>query len=98
MCTVVMKDKTMMALAKSGDIKVQKLLEFREWIVEESKKPENRYLRKDGKNGRLKKEFRMLLLNRLLRLQDSINSYLISRNEIDICMKLLESDKYGEYK
>ena len=98
MCTVVMKDKTMMALAKSGDVKVQKLLEFREWIVEESKKPENRYLRKDGKNGRLKKEFRMLLLNRLLRLQDSINSYLISRNEIDICMKLLESDKYGEYK
>lgn len=98
MCTVVKKDKTMMALAKSGDVKVQKLLEFREWIVEESKKPENRYFRKDGRKGRLKKEFRMLLLNRLLRLQDSINSCLISRNEIDICMKLLESDRYGEYK
>lgn len=98
MCTVVMKDKTMMALAKSGDVKVQKLLEFREWIVEESKKPENRYFRKDGKKGRLKKEFRMLLLDRLFRLQNSINSYLISRDEIDLCKKLLKSDKYGEYK
>jgi len=48
MCTVVMEDKTMIALAKSGDVKVQKLLEFREWIVEESKKAENRYFRKDG--------------------------------------------------
>lgn len=98
MCTVVMKDRTMMALAKSGDVKIQKLLEFREWIVEESKKPENRYFRKDGKKGRLKKEFRMLLLNKLLRLQDSINYDLISKNEIDYCEKLLESDLYGEYK
>ncbi len=98
MCTVVMKDRTMMALAKSGDINVQKLLEFREWIVEESKKPVNRYLRKDGRKGRLKDEFRILILTKLLELQDSINIKLISLSEIDRCNQLLESKLYGKYK
>lgn len=98
MCTVVMRDKTMIALAKSGDRTVQKLLEFREWIVEESRKPENRYFRKDGRRGRLKKEFRAILLNRLLALQDSIKLKLITLNEIDRCKQLLESELYGKYQ
>ena len=97
MCTVVMKDKTMMALTKSGDEKVQKLLEFREWIVEESKKPENRYFRKDGRKGRLKKDYRKGILDRVQHLQNTIGISLISSEEIRECLELLASSKYEEY-
>jgi DNA sulfur modification protein DndC len=98
MCTVVMKDKTMIALAKSGDYKVKKLLEFREWIVEECKKPENRYFRKDGRKGRLRIEFRKEILAKLERLQMSLDITLILENEIKECETLLVSEKYGDYK
>ncbi len=97
MCTVVMKDKTMIALAKSGDEKVQKLLEFREWIQIEKLKPENRYIRKDGRRGRLSKNFREEILSRLLDLQKKTELNLISTDEIKIIKKLLKSNKYGEY-
>jgi len=97
MCTVVMKDKTMMALAKSGDVKVQKLLEFREWIVEESKKAENRYFRKDGRKGRLNIEFRHLILLKLLALQSEINLELISKLELQSIERLFQSGGYRNY-
>lgn len=97
MCTVVMKDKTMLALAKSGDEKVKKLLEFREWVVAESREPSNRYFRKDGRKGRLKRDFRKLMLKRLINLQTELNLRLISQSEIDAIIKLLRSKKYGEY-
>ena len=97
MCTVVMKDKTMIALAKSGDYKVQKLLEFREWIVEECKKPENRYFRKDGKKGRLKKDFRRIILQKLIDLQEIIAIKIITEEEINKSLEILNSKTYGEY-
>ena len=97
MCTVVMKDKTMIALAKSGDFKVQKLLEFREWIVEESKKPENRYFRKDGRRGRLNVGFRRRMLIELLRLQSKLCLTLISQSELTAIDTLLTSKKYENY-
>ena len=97
MCTVVMKDRTMIALAKSGDYKVQKLLEFREWIVEESKKPENRYFRNDGRKGRLRKDFRRLILERLMELQEGIGIEIITDEESGISLELLNSERYGEY-
>jgi len=98
MCTVVMKDKTMIALAKSGDVKVQKLLEFREWIVEESKKAENRYFRKDGRKGRLKLELRRKILSKLINLQRELNIELIRQSEFEEINALLKSSKYGDYQ
>ncbi len=97
MCTVVMKDRTMIALAKSGDYKVQKLLEFREWIVEESKKPENRYFRKDGRKGRLNLKFRETVLGKVLALEKQLDFKIISEAEISTIGELLESGKYRDY-
>jgi DNA sulfur modification protein DndC len=97
MCTVVMKDKTMMALAKSGDVKIQKLLEFREWIQEEKLKPKNRYLRKDGRKGRLSKGFRRNILEKLLVLQKEVSIELITESEVKLSTTLLKSRKYGKY-
>ena len=97
MCTVVMKDKTMIALAKSGDYKVQKLLEFRGWIAEESRKPENRYLRKDGRKGRLSLGFRMQIMDGLASLQAELKIIIITQQEIHAIKKLFKSRKYQEY-
>ena len=97
MCTVVMKDRTMIALAKSGDERVKKLLAFREWIVEESKKTENRYLRNDGKKGRLQIQFRERILNEVIRLQQDVNIPIITQKEIDEIRALMTSGRYLNY-
>ena len=97
MCTVVMKDRTMIALAKSGDERVKKLLAFREWIVEESKKIENRYLRNDGKKGRLQIQFRERILNEVIRLQQDVNIPIITQKEIDEIRALMTSGRYSNY-
>lgn len=97
MCTVVMKDKTLMALSAQGDITSKRLLEFREWLATESRKDQNRYHRKDGVKGRLRKEFRLNILRRLRVLESEIGTSLISEREIRAVRRLLRSDKYGEY-
>ena len=97
MCTVVERDKTMEIMAKSGNEKIQKMLAFREWLVEEAKKPENRYIRKNGIKGRLNKNFRKTILEKVLELQDEIKTPIISKDEVKASQLLLESDKYGEY-
>ena len=98
MCTVVQRDKTMEIMAKSGNQKIQKMLAFREWLVEEARKPENRYLRKNRIKGRLNKDFRKTILEKVLELQDEIGISIISKEEIKASRLLLESDKYGEYQ
>lgn len=98
MCTVVMKDRTMIALAKSGDLKVRKLLDFREWIVKEKQLGKNRYLRKDGRKGRLTISFRTTILSKLLELQSGLNIQLISEAEVVEISRLLESGKYRGYQ
>lgn len=97
MCTVVQKDKTMEIMAKSGNEKIQEMLSFRQWVVEEAKKPENRYIRKNGIKGRLNKNFRKAILENALQLQDKIGIPIISEAEVDASKILLESNEYGEY-
>lgn len=97
MCTVVQKDKTMETMSRSGNKNISKMLEFREWIVEEAKKPENRYIRKNGIKGRLNIKFRKLVLKKLLQLQKELNIQLISYPEIKLATEILKSGKYREY-
>lgn len=97
LCTVVMKDKTMIALSKSGDTKVQKLLYFREWLIEACKKPENRYYRKDGRKGRLRKEFREEIISKVIYLQEDTKLHLISEAELREIRSLLDSRVYESY-
>jgi DNA sulfur modification protein DndC len=96
MCSVVEKDKTMLELARY-DYKIRKLLDFKEWIIKESKKIENRYIKKNGKLGRMKKEFRWKILKNLINLQKELNIQLISNEEIKRIEELLNSEFYGEY-
>jgi DNA sulfur modification protein DndC len=97
MCTVVMRDKTMISFAKAGNPVITKLLEFREWIQEEKLKPENRYIRKDGRKGRLNKKFRITILEKLLSLEKDVGLELITDPEIERCEVLLRSSRYEGY-
>ncbi len=97
MCTVVQRDRTMEMLAKSGNQNIGKMLLFREWLVEEAKKPENRYMRKNGVKGRLNKPFRRQILKMVLDLQKEIGTTLISEEEAKLSEELLDSKKYEEY-
>ena len=97
MCTVVKKDKTLMALSAQGDITSKKLLEFREWLVTENGKTENRYIRKDGIRGRLRKEFRLEIIRRLKKLEKETGMKLVTDGEIRAAKMLLTSKKYEEY-
>lgn len=97
MCTVVSKDKTMEILSKAGDWRVTKLLEFKNWIIKESNKSENRYSKKDGKLGRLKLDLRQKILKKLLNLQEELGIKLIDDKEITEINRLILSGKYAEY-
>lgn len=98
MCTVVKKDKTLMALSAQGDITSKKLLEFREWLVTESRKEENRYIRKDGVKGRLRKEFRLEIIKNLKKLEKETGMKLITDREIRAARRLIRLGGYEEYK
>jgi DNA sulfur modification protein DndC len=97
MCTVVKKDKTLMALSAHGDITSKKLLEFREWLSTESRKDENRYFRKNGVKGRLRKELRLEIVKRLKTLETETRMKLITDREIRAAILLIRSGKYEEY-
>ena len=87
-CTLVRRDKTVENLiARDPGSPLEKLHEFREFIWEESRKPENR-LRKDGHLAGLNFEFRRILLSSLLGLQSDIGMTLISGGEIRAIEKL----------
>ncbi|MGB9762574.1 MAG: phosphoadenosine phosphosulfate reductase family protein [Minisyncoccia bacterium] len=98
MCTVVKNDKTMLILSQSGDLKIKKLLEFKNWLIEESKKEENRYFKKNGKKGRLSKKFRRTILMKLLELEKETGLKLISDAEVKLSLKYLKSKDFGKYK
>jgi hypothetical protein len=65
--------------------------------VEESKKTENRYLRNDGKKGRLQIQFRERILNEVIRLQQDVNIPIITQKEIDEIRALMTSGRYLNY-
>ena len=97
MCTVVKKDKTLMALSAQGDLTSKKLLEFREWLVVENGKIENRYIRKDGIKGRLRIGFRKRILKSLIQIQEELGITLISTSEKSEIEALFKSAKYRSY-
>ena len=98
MCTVVRRDKTLMALSAQGDTTSKKLLEFREWLMTQSRKDENRYIRKNGVKGRLKKEFRLEILERLKKLESETGLRLITEKEVQVSTMLVNSGRYEEYQ
>lgn len=85
-CTVVERDKASEGLLASGDDRMEKLIEFRETLLE-FRNPDNGYRDMKRKNGSagpgpLKIEARRELLRRLLALQEEVALKLISEEEL----------------
>ncbi len=81
-CSLVTKDRAAEALMErepgSG---VRELHGFREFMIEQSKRPENRLMR-DGHMGPLSLEFRKELLDRLTKMGDATGLQLITVEEV----------------
>jgi DNA sulfur modification protein DndC len=91
-CTVVEKEKSLSSLIENGEEWLKPLQEYRQFLLESSKKPELReYKRRNGKiyikNGRLyrggfKLEFRKVLLEKLLETEKQVGIKLIRDEEL----------------
>lgn len=96
-CTVVKKDRSLHGIIQSGHTEssaLQRLFDFREWLIELREDPKNRMsVRRDG-NRRVREDgtqvlgpftlsIRRLILKRLLKLQNSIGVELISASELE---------------
>lgn len=85
-CTVVDRDKASEGLLASGDERMEKLIEFRETLVEyrnpENGKRDTRRKNGDEGNGPLHITARRELLSKLLKLQEETGLKLISEEEL----------------
>jgi DNA sulfur modification protein DndC len=91
-CTVVEKEKSLSSLIENGEEWLKPLREYRQFLLESSKKPELReYKRRNGKiyikNGKLYKggfklEFRKVLLEKLLETEKQVGIRLIRDEEL----------------
>jgi DNA sulfur modification protein DndC len=91
-CTVVEKEKSLSSLIENGEEWLKPLQEYRQFLLESSKKPELReYKRRNGKicikNGKLYKggfklEFRKVLLEKLLETEKQVGIRLIRNEEL----------------
>lgn len=98
MCTVVRQDKAMEKIMSRPEwAYLRPLLDFREWVLRLTSFPESRYLRPDGKLGKLSLETRRQLLTKLLWLQENLGIDLISKEEVELIQKLWLDPKYGKY-
>lgn len=80
-CTLVRRDKTVESLiARDPGSSLERLHDFREFMWEESRKPENR-LTKNGHLAGLTMDFRQRLLSCLVSLQEELGTELISEDE-----------------
>ncbi|HEV2449083.1 MAG TPA: phosphoadenosine phosphosulfate reductase family protein [Thermoplasmata archaeon] len=90
-CTLVRRDKTVEALiAREPGSPLERLHEFREFMWEESRKPENRLV-KNGHLAGLTLEFRQELMSALLGLQSETGCALISEEESEAIQRLWDA-------
>jgi len=99
MCTVVKQDKAMQKITALPQwAHLRPLLEFRERVLRLVNSEGSRYVRPDGKRGRLSLELRKQLLEELLQLQNRIGILLIDQEEIEFIQQLWSDPRYGTYQ
>lgn len=95
-CTVVEKDKSFRATAEKGYEKLIPMADFRDWMKEYCYRDSNRMsIRRNGEAGKgpLTFKVREEVLNKLLKLQSSVEVELISNNEIERIKRIWIEDK-----
>ena len=99
-CTVVDRDKSMENFIENGDVWMQGLLNFRNWLYE-IRQQTNQYVPKRlGSNGVKFGSFllktRWEILNKLLNMQKSLSRELITSDELQYIQELLVKESEGK--
>lgn len=100
-CTVVERDRSMENFINNGDIWMEDLLDFRNWLYEirqESSQYVPARLIGKAKFGPFLLRTREEMLEKLIQLQEQLGIELISEEELSITKKLIEGDKKARYK
>lgn len=98
MCTVVRQDKAMEKITATPKWEyLRPLLEFRQRVLELTNSAASRYVRPDGKIGRLSLDVRRTLLKELLRIQEVLGMELIEEKEVEHIRELWDCEKYRDY-
>jgi len=96
-CTVVKKEKSLSSLIENGEEWLKPLQEYRQFLLESSKKPELRMEKvRKGKivKGGFKLEFRQVLLEKLLEVERQVGVKLIREDELVEIQKIWMHDKW----
>ena len=99
MCTVVRQDKAMEKITSHPEwTHLRPLLEFRRHVLQQTSSHDSRYLRPDGKPGRLSLETRKQILSDLLQLQENLGITLINEEEVEYIKMLWTNPRYLKYE
>lgn len=97
-CTVVSKEKSLSSLIENGEEWLRPLAEYRQFLLESSKKPELR--REKVRKGKVVKggftlEFRKVLLEKLLEAERQVGIKLISDEELALIKEIWNKEEQG---
>jgi DNA sulfur modification protein DndC len=95
-CTVVSKEKSLSSLIENGEEWLKPLAEYRQFLLESSKKPELRREKvRKGKvvKGGFKLEFRKVLLKKLLEVEAQVGIKLISDGELALIKEIWQKEE-----
>jgi len=99
-CTVIRNDRTLEGLAKNGYPLAQELYEFKQYLMNETRKPENRIKLSDGRYSKVKPEIREKLFWEFIEFSQKVkykyNIEIISNEEIKFITNELKKLNFGE--
>ncbi|WP_082077960.1 phosphoadenosine phosphosulfate reductase domain-containing protein [Thermus filiformis] len=94
-CTLVRRDRAMEKVV-ADDERYRPLLEFRLWLLDFAKRPENRVKRSNGLPGRLTLAARRRILKRLKEIERHLGTLLLSREEEAMIRSLWKQKRYND--
>ncbi len=94
-CSVISQDRTMQRIVQKRE-DLAPLLEFRNWLVEFAKQPQNRVLKPNGDWGRLTLKARFEILRRLRAVEQTLGEQILSSIEYHRICQLWESPHYAD--
>ncbi|MCS7208258.1 MAG: phosphoadenosine phosphosulfate reductase family protein [Fimbriimonadales bacterium] len=94
-CSVVSQDRTMQKIVQ-GEERWKPLLEFRNWLVEFARTPDNRVRKPNGQLGRLTLKARATILVRLREVEQKIQQSILSEIGYNCILQLWGDPRYSD--
>jgi DNA sulfur modification protein DndC len=94
-CSVVSQDRTMQKIVQE-EMQWKPLLEFRNWLVEFARTPDNRVRKPSGQLGRLTLDARRTILERLREVEQKIQQPILSSIGYNYIVQLWADPRYSD--